>query len=767
MPGAEPTWAVFGRGNCYLNRGAAFDIHRVDGRHFNPGLVASIDVCRQHCLRMSSCGAVTVRTSGRQIECWLRGPVDIRACEYSPRFATHVLQEPAHTLSTFAGRAFNLDEFELDAQCTAGHLGPTGALILPPRLSAPGANGTDWWVAPCCARACSSACGIAPDCLTAYPDSRGACCFRSLMEARLSSATSRVTDLFCRAAADVGCFVPVYTARQRAQSREVLLDGRPPSEWQRSDADGPWRRIDARPLGPALKGAVRLPHEVMGQVGTAAPAPARMRVVELVFVTLSERYGLGDSLAGLASAFWIAWSLGARLRVCWPKGSEGHNEVAAAMRAEYGCTRAHANDAAALKPEYFRRAYRYAKYDRDVAQTFVMRGRSFAFVTTDFAGMRANRRVWYRSHCRRDFARLRSRPRLYISTNRGILVQAYADNQSRLGAHLRKHFASAYDAAGFALRAVLTPLPRSPMACVHIRSALTLAPIGHILECALAAEQQREQQQQQQQQQHVQQRPGILDGTASGTPVAATAVAARATAGTTDGSGRVGVLGTPVRGMLGADLPASASSGGLRIFSDIGTAHLQQDRSGKNGHLPLSPFVLQRSSEAAAALTATLLRRGRAPNSQRGGSAAGGERQAASVTLHQIVKASREAQQAAAQMAQARREARRVSGAVPTAFSRSGSTNASFASATAAGSQGRPAPSPGTAWLELASCARFYIPSSTFSLSAAAASGADEVYAAPSRYITPFASCEEVLVSKHAWVADGEKGVLHAGSVFP
>ena len=69
-----------------------------------------------------------------------------------------------------------------------------------------------------------------------------------------------------------------------------------------------------------------------------------------------------------------------------PDGSlKASDEVLDRLRRETNTARkrAHAEAAATLKPEYAKRAHAHAKYDADTAQYFVMRGRSFAFVTTD------------------------------------------------------------------------------------------------------------------------------------------------------------------------------------------------------------------------------------------------------------------------------------------------------------------------------------------------------------------------------------------------
>ena len=53
-----------------------------------------------------------------------------------------------------------------------------------------------------------------------------------------------------------------------------------------------------------------------------------------------------------------------------------------------------------------------------------------------------------------------------------------------------------------------------------------------------------------------------------------------------------------------------------------------------------------------------------------------------------------------------------------------------------------------TAWLRLASCGTTYYTSlSTFSLTAAAAAHASNVYTSPARLVAPFDSCREAYVS--------------------
>ena len=55
--------------------------------------------------------------------------------------------------------------------------------------------------------------------------------------------------------------------------------------------------------------------------------------------------------------------------------------------------------------------------------------------------------------------------------------------------------------------------------------------------------------------------------------------------------------------------------------------------------------------------------------------------------------------------------------------------------------------SPVAAWMRLARCGRVYFTSlSTFSLTAAAAANATRVFTSPSRYIAPFAACDEAYV---------------------
>lgn len=534
-----------------------------------------------------------------------------------------------------------------------------------------------------------------------------------MITSRMAKSTSRhPADVFCNGPADVGCFLRMRPpqpgdswTRPKQEGEERALDGVLPSTLRRNmlAADQAWSWIDFHAL-PDLHAqhAQRAQHahaHTQAKEEHASPDGIVM-VKEVVHVALSNQYGLGDSLNGLVTAYWIAWALDARLIVCWPPGSQGFGELP--IRPAHHCSQQHAAHAAELNKEYALRGYD-AGYKVNSAQRFVMRGANFSFVSSDSI-LQVDRKVWYQAHCQDDFWRLRSRPRLYLSTNRGIMVRAFYDmDDSRLGAYLRRTYASPFDAAGAALRAILQLRPRQPVACLHIRSALTFAGIDDLMGCVLEREQM---------------------------------------------------------------FPAAGAALGIRIFSDIGTGHLRYDRSdrrsdGSPSFSSLSPFAASRYPWAAANATANTTRASHLRAARKTNELLQHVRGLPTMTngsVHLFVRAVAQSQrvQAASRQEAKRRAKNKSRETLPAADRQRSSDKISSNAPTAA-----------TAWLELASCSCFYIPSSTFSLSAAAASGSESVFAAPHRYITPFATCDEVFVPKQHWKASPKLGLLHAGAVFP
>ena len=203
-------------------------------------------------------------------------------------------------------------------------------------------------------------------------------------------------------------------------------------------------------------------------------------VKDVVFVrTLN---GIGDTLNGLVTAYWLSAYLNATFSVCWPE-SEGVISWRVAL-APPGCL--------AWKTQWERRTREFVlSWERGSQRSKAIEYAGLSMLVSEdtaFVRYEATSGGFYAAYGKGDWAALRTRPTLMLSSNRGITTFAYTDRTDKTGlsAWLRSRFTSPWSAAGSALRQVVRlAAPRPRDICVHYRAARMMAvPVEDIVACA-------------------------------------------------------------------------------------------------------------------------------------------------------------------------------------------------------------------------------------------------------------------------------------------
>ena len=177
-----------------------------------------------------------------------------------------------------------------------------------------------------------------------------------------------------------------------------------------------------------------------------------LAVQRLVFIRGTS--GIGDSLNGLVSAYWLSHILGAELSLCWPEATHMPWRV---RLESAGCV--------APKARYERLArllVRHAPPGTKTQTASSLTGRVLVEDNYSVARFNCGTRdlpLW----SRRKWARLRARPTLYLVANQGLTswlwLHSKAAEFTDVARLLREHGSSPWDAAGAALRRMLA-LPR-------------------------------------------------------------------------------------------------------------------------------------------------------------------------------------------------------------------------------------------------------------------------------------------------------------------
>ena len=148
-------------------------------------------------------------------------------------------------------------------------------------------------------------------------------------------------------------------------------------------------------------------------------------VKEVVFVrTLN---GIGDSLNGLVTAYWLGAYLNASFLVCWPE-AEGVIEwrVPTALQ-----------NCLAWKAQWERRTRESVlSWERGSQRTKAIEWAGLSLLLgedTTFLRYEGTSNGFYQSYSRSDWAALRTRPTLMLSSNRGITTFAFGDRTDKTG----------------------------------------------------------------------------------------------------------------------------------------------------------------------------------------------------------------------------------------------------------------------------------------------------------------------------------------------